>query len=190
MTPKWHKLNLVTIPARLLEMQLRQLREYMSLVETGFARELKQLEKRSKAVAPEHREEYWDWCYDNLALARDDGPQTLRAAVLVSCYSVLERSLSRLCDIAKRQLDSKADPPKRNRRSLPACREYLYDDLGLEFDDTAEWPRLTHVRLIRNCASRYPGWGHRPGQRPPLLQPQRWGMRSTAKSSLIHRLCR
>jgi len=149
--------NPSAIYCRLLELRLQALRSYSESVELSFGRDLRELDERSKRLPEEMREDYWDWVYDDLARARDDGPQLLRSTILAAAYSAYEHSLAGLCDVAKGAVQSDVEPPKRHVRSAKKCREYLATQLGLTLKDDDGWGHVDRYRLLRNCITHQRG---------------------------------
>ncbi|MCA9458345.1 MAG: hypothetical protein KC587_16885 [Nitrospira sp.] len=149
---KYSRRKTSIVLARLIEMQIARFREYRKLVDGGFRDELRRMKKVAKGLPADDQHEYFDWHYDQLSLARDEGPQIHRAALVIAMYSVFERGLIQLCRVATNQsITARAFEKQANESYISAARRYLKKDLRLRVLDGEEWRRLDRLRLIRNC---------------------------------------
>jgi len=71
-------------------------------------------------------------------------------SLLVSAYSFLESSLNLLC----RYIDNTLKPMKRlppfRNLSLPACKEYFKEKIGIDLEQSPYYTELDTIRKIRN----------------------------------------
>ncbi|MFB0831852.1 hypothetical protein ACEU2D_19915 [Brevibacillus laterosporus] len=116
---------------------------------------INQLDEEATKLTEDEKEIFWDYKIDRLDELRTEYPNTLRASVLISCYSTLEKTLVDLHKFLRksgissiRKLDDESLKGKSTIEKVASCIEA---DLGISTPFTLDsWKRIITYKKIRN----------------------------------------
>jgi hypothetical protein len=143
-----------------IELELDQLREYADALEDFLAEQRQEfasnIQTKASQLPEEQRDEVFDFYQDDYWKLAHGFPTILRTSLFVTCCSMLEYQLTRLCEYSDRIGDHLLRFDEMRGPDLEKAKKYL-KGIGVAFPDGALWQKIWQYKELRNVIVHYNG---------------------------------
>ncbi|HEY0740312.1 MAG TPA: hypothetical protein VGD40_02585 [Chryseosolibacter sp.] len=138
----------------MIRIEFGTMREFVDDINRFLTGETERVKKRIEdeiKESPELANEIVEYSIDDLVKYGEEFVGILLNSSLVAAYSLFEKSLVKICDLAEHEFNVSRSKLKGKISIIGRCKAYIQNDLKISLSDLdASWDKIEQYREVRN----------------------------------------